>query len=355
MTKLMKTESIMLWNRKNHLLMHAMGANAGGQVGSVMAATIMADGFPVGHIIPTENLTVFMKLVQERTKNRIHFDYFPAGQMGKQTDMLEILKSGAVDVAAIGTAYVAGKLPLSGALELPGMYPNAAIGSEAFWRLTQGVLYAEEFSKHNVYPATAIAYAPYEVFNNKRPVRTVSDLKGLKLRTAGGTMDLVIKALGATPVSMVPQETYDAVSKGVLDGVAFPTEAIDSYKLQEVLKYMTKGAFINGWVCTYCFSKKAWNGLPEDIKKIVLECGLEASKAFGKAIDAKVDAYIKKYEAAGMKVAYLNEQEKKTFQDASNEVVKQWVQNQEKRNLPGKRILEESKKTVADLVGKSGK
>ena len=99
----------------------------------------------------------------------------------------------------------------------------------------------------------------------------------------------------------------------------------------------------------------AWNLLPEDIKKFVLDCGLESSKAFGNAIDTIVAEYIKKYEATGMKVAYLTEEEKATFRLASEDVEKQWVQNQEKRKLPGQRVLEESKKTVAGLMKKANK
>jgi TRAP-type C4-dicarboxylate transport system substrate-binding protein len=86
-----------------------------------------------------------MKEVEARTKGRVKFTHFTSGQLGKQNDMLEILKSGVADMAYIGPSYFSGKMPLSGVFELPQAYPSSAVGSEAYWQLSvKGVLAREE-------------------------------------------------------------------------------------------------------------------------------------------------------------------------------------------------------------------
>ncbi len=111
----------------------------------------VADGLPAGHIQVVEGLAPFMKEVEARSKGRVKFTHYTSGQLGKQNDMLELLKSGVADMAYIGPSYFAGKMPLSGVFELPQAYPSSAVGSEAYWQMSvNGILAKEEWGKHNV-------------------------------------------------------------------------------------------------------------------------------------------------------------------------------------------------------------
>ena len=109
----------------------------------------------------------------------------------------------------------------------------------------------------------------------------------MKLRTAGGTQDLTVRAFGAVSIFKTPQELYESAQRGVVDGALFPAEAIASYKLQEVFKYATRGANVTGFVMAYAVNGKTWRALPEDLKKIFLDVGLEQTRKFGKAADRK--------------------------------------------------------------------
>ncbi|HET6490596.1 MAG TPA: TRAP transporter substrate-binding protein DctP [Syntrophales bacterium] len=313
----------------------------------------VADGLPAGHVQVVEGLAPFMKEVEARTKGRVKFTHYTSGQLGKQNDMLELLKSGVADMAYIGPSYFAGKMPLSGVFELPQAYPSSAVGSEAYWQLSvKGILAKEEWGKHNVYPVLAMAYAPYEIFNSKKPGRVPADFKGMKLRTAGGTQDLTARAFGAVSIFKTPQELYESAQRGVVDGALFPVEAIASYKLQEVFKFATRGADVTGFVMAYAVNGKTWNSLPEDIKKIFLDVGLEQTRKFGKAADRLSNDYYAQYEKAGMKVATLTPAERVAWAQATAPVEKQWVDNLEKRGLPGKRVLAEYKKYMSSLKKK---
>jgi hypothetical protein len=79
---------------------------------------------------------------------------------------------------------------------------------------------------------------PFIIHTAKKPVNTLEDLKGLKIRTSG-PIEAVVRTLGATPVSMPVTETYDALQKGVVDGVLLPTEALLNYRIAEVTTYTT--------------------------------------------------------------------------------------------------------------------
>jgi TRAP-type C4-dicarboxylate transport system substrate-binding protein len=313
----------------------------------------VADGLPAGHVQVVEGLAPFMKEVEARTKGRVKFTHFTSGQLGKQNDMLEILKSGVADMAYIGPSYFAGKMPLSGVFELPQAYPSSAVGSEAYWQMSvNGILAREEWGKHNVYPVLAMAYAPYEIFNSKKLGRVPADFRGMKLRTAGGTQDLTARAFGAVSIFKTPQELYEAAQRGVVDGALFPVEAIASYKLQEVFKYATRGADVTGFVMAYAVNGKTWRSLPEDIKKIFLEVGLAQTRNFGRAADRKSTELYAQYQKAGMQVAVLTPQEQAAWAQATASVEKQWVDGLEKRGLPGRHVLEEYKKYMASLKKK---
>ena len=313
----------------------------------------VADGLPAGHIQVVEGLAPFMKEVEARSKGRVKFTHYTSGQLGKQNDMLELLKSGVADMAYIGPSYFSGKMPLSGVFELPQAYPSSAVGSEAYWQLSvKGILAKEEWGKHNVYPVLVLAYAPYEIFNNKKLGRLPADFKGMKLRTAGGTQDLTVRAFGAVSIFKTPQELYESAQRGVVDGALFPAEAIASYKLQEVFKYATRGANVTGFVMAYAVNGKTWRALPEDLKKIFLDVGLEQTRKFGKAADRKSEELYAQYQKAGMQVAVLTPQEQAAWAQATASVEQQWVDNLEKRRLPGKRVLDEYKKYMGSLKKK---
>ncbi|OPY86542.1 MAG: Sialic acid-binding periplasmic protein SiaP precursor [Smithella sp. PtaU1.Bin162] len=310
----------------------------------------VADGLPSGHIQVVEGLAPFMKELEAVSKGRVKFVHYTSGQLGKQNDMLELLKSGVADMAYIGPSYFSGKMPLSGVFELPHAYPSSAIGSEAYWQMSvNGILAKEEWGKHNVYPVLAMAYAPYEIFNSKKNGRLPADFKGMKLRTAGGTQDLAVRAFGAVSIFRTPQELYESAQRGVVDGAVFPVEAIASYKLDEVFKYATQGANVTGFVMAYAVNGKTWNALPDDIKKIFLKVGLDQTRKFGKTADLKSKELYAQYEKAGMQVAVLTPQEKTAWVQATASVQNQWVENLEKRKLPGKRVFEDYKKYMDSL------
>lgn len=313
----------------------------------------VADAFPSTHFFTVNGLKKFMQLAEQKSNGRLVFEHYPGGQLGKQVDMLELVKNGVADISFVGPSYVSGKLPLSNVFDLPGIYPNSRVGAEAFWHLTQGVLYKEEYSKHKVRPLYAMAYNPNDLFYNKKDgefIKNPSDLKGMRVRVPGVSAEMSIAAMGGAPVSIIPQEMYEAAHRGTVDGLVLAFEALDQYKIQEIVKYATKGVNVTGWIGSYCINERVWNSLPKDLQQVLLDSGLEATRILGDHVTKSGEEYQKKYEqSAGMRVYTLNKEEQAAFAAATSHVVENWVKTQEAKKLPATKILEETRKKISEV------
>ena len=344
------------------LLIVALVSGCGGKASTDNATTAtsskvyklkVADAFPSTHFFTVNGLKKFMQLAEQKSKGRLIFEHYPGGQLGKQVDMLELVKNGVADIAFVGPSYVSGKLPLSNVFDLPGIYPDARVGAEAFLLLAQDILYKEEYSKQKVWPLYAMAYNPNDLFYNKSNgefIKKPSDMKGMRFRVPGVSAEMSISAMGGSPVKITPQEMYEAAHRGTVDGLVLAFEALDQYKVQEIVKYATKGVNVTGWVGSYCINEQVWKSLPKDLQQILLESGLEATRALGDYVKKSGEDYQKKYEKeAGMKIYTLSNAEQALFAEATLNVVDNWVKTQEAKKLPAKNILEATRAKVAEV------
>jgi TRAP-type C4-dicarboxylate transport system substrate-binding protein len=109
-----------------------------------------------------------------------------------------------------------------------------------------------------------------------KPVKTLEDLKGLKIRAVGQESD-IIKALGGLPVPLQMPDVYDALRRVVIDGVTVDFSTLPHWKFAEVIKYVTAAWQLGrGYTFYWVMNKGKWNALPPDIQKIVTEVTDEA-------------------------------------------------------------------------------
>jgi TRAP-type C4-dicarboxylate transport system substrate-binding protein len=109
----------------------------------------------------------------------------------------------------------------------------------------------------------------------RKPVKTVEDVKGLKLRAMDRLRDIV-KALGATPIPIETPDLYDGMKRGLIEGALLPLETLKGFKTGELIKYVTASWRIG---CAYCFyvvmNKDKWLTLPADVQKVITEFSKE--------------------------------------------------------------------------------
>jgi TRAP-type C4-dicarboxylate transport system substrate-binding protein len=207
----------------------------------------------------------FIKDLEARTDGKVKVTYYPGGSLLNGPGMIKGIESGIADIGLSHIQYTPGRMPVSEACD-------QAVGFPSGWVATHVV---SDF--YNTFkPAEWDKVHPLVMFTNNpsvlvltKPVKTMDDLKGLTIR-APGPLGEVIKALGGSPAPTPIVETYDAMSKGVVQGAFVSMETLKVFRFAEVAKYVT-----NAWQVgpTYTFyivmNKRKYDKLPPDVKEVV--------------------------------------------------------------------------------------
>jgi TRAP-type C4-dicarboxylate transport system substrate-binding protein len=177
------------------------------------------------------------------------------------------------------------------------------------------------------------------ILHTKKPVYKLEDLKGMKVRVTG-LVTKIMNALGGTPVAMPMGETYDALSRGVVEGSMSPYEALQGFKWGEVVKFTTEC-----WGAAYSSAffvvmhKDKWNALPPDIQKIIEQINGEYIEKQGKAWDEIEDLGKDFTLKLGNKIIILSVDENRRWERAVRPLYDDYVNSMKSKNLPGEEAL----------------
>ncbi|MBE9375911.1 TRAP transporter substrate-binding protein DctP [Saccharopolyspora sp. HNM0983] len=303
----------------------------------------MADSFPAEHPLSEGGAEFLMQRASELSGGRIDFEYFPAEQMGHAEDMLDLTRSGVVDVAMIAPAYVPAQLPLSSVADLPGMSEDACSGGAAVRSLTEddGILLREDFAPKQIRPLAIGVIPGYEVMTGDRQVEHPDDVRGMQLRSAGGAIDRTVEALGAAPVSMPATDMYEAISRGTVDGTVLGPMSAHPYRLDEAADNSTSGAQLGSWTATYSIADKTWRELPAADRDALTRAGRETSQHLCEVVERENSAAQQEMQEGGMDFRELGTEEKNTWQRATAHVPQQWAADMARIGLPGQQVLDE--------------
>lgn len=309
----------------------------------------IADQFPLKHFASKTGTQAFMKRVEKMSEGQIKFKHYPAGQLAKAAGMLNAVKNGVADIAMTGVVYVSDKMPLSGAVMLPGLYNEVAKGTKAYGKLAQNELYEAEFLRHGVRPLWVSLAPTYQIqLVSKKSILSIDELKGLKLRTAGSTMELTAKALGATPVTIGPADFNLALKRGTVDGAIFQTPSWRAYSLQEVLNSSTTNAGLGTVPFAALINERVWEKLSPKNQQILLKAGQatgDGAAAIFDNITAKSNSGLAK---AGKNIYALSPKVLAEMQVKLATVENAWLEQMRSRNLPGDKILSAFKRYLKE-------
>ncbi len=231
---------------------------------------------------PAHALQPWVKKVEAATKGRVKIDIFPAQTLVKGPDIWNAVKTGVADMGWCFHGYWPDMTPLSDVITLPSLpVKSAEKGSEVLWKLYERFPSIQNEYK-DVHVFQLWASSPYFLITTKKQVKTMDDVRGLKIRVVGGPPTEQIKALGGIPTMIPMPDTYLSMDKGVIDGMGAPWEAIHGFRLYEIVKYYTI-APLSAVYFSMSMNKKKWESLPKDIQQAITSTsGLEAAKFWGK-------------------------------------------------------------------------
>ena len=183
----------------------------------------------------------------------------PAGQV-------KLVQDGVLDMAYVIPSYNPGRFNDIDVFDLPNMIDTAREGSIAAWNL-----YDKKVMRgFDDFVVIAMLVTPLSQIHTAKPLNKVDDLKGLKIRTGSANANLMVQALGATPVGMPITQAPENISRGVLDGISTNLAALFDFRVADVTPnhYMTN---LGGVVLSVLMNKKKFDSLPDKAKAAIMK------------------------------------------------------------------------------------
>jgi len=224
----------------------------------------------------------WLKQLEEATGGKVKIQAYHGETLAKATDLWNATKTGIADIGWISHGYYPNLTPLSDVISLPALpFTTAEKGSEVMWKLYEQFPEIQNEFK-DVKVLLFYTSEPYTLITRNKPVKSIEDLKGLKIRMVGGPPTEMIKALGGAPLFVSMADAYISLSKGVMDGMGTPWEAIQTFRFYEVVNHYTQVPFPAAYF-SIVMNKDTWNSLPADIQSAITSVsGLGGSKFWGR-------------------------------------------------------------------------
>ena len=322
-------------------------------VGSVSAQTTLTMSSWVGpsHPLTRDVLGGWAAAVEKATNGRVKMQMLPKAPMAA-AGTFDGVRDGLVDVSYVTASYTPARHPLPLLAELPGSGGSAEVNSVAYSRIHWKYLQqANEYK--GVKLLGVFTHGPGQMFSVKKPVTSVADLAGMKVRSGGGISEASAKALGASPLVKPAPESYELLSSGVADATFFPSESIKSFNLDKVVKHATY--FPGGFYSSsfgFFMNEDKWNKLSKQDQDAINSVSGEAlARLAGKAWDAADKVGIDALKAAGVAMVDANPAFVADVRKRTEPLISDWVKAANAKGIDGAKVFaefhEELKKVAA--------
>jgi TRAP-type C4-dicarboxylate transport system substrate-binding protein len=295
----------------------------------------VANWFPITHK-QSILLGEWCKELEKRAAGKVKVNYYPGGTLVPASQAYDAVTKGISDVGNHVLGYTPGRFPLTEVIDLPHGYPNNTVPTHlanAFYAKFR----PKEFDQVKI--LWFHSQAPGIVHTRSTPITKLEDLKGLKMRTYGSNAKLM-GLLGGVPVAMPMTDVYDALSRGVADGLMSCYEALEGFRIGEQVKYTTENF---GTAYSACFvvamNKDKWNSLPPDIQKLIDQMNqeyIEKYAAMWEDIERSGRNYMVK---RGEKFISLSKAEEARWVEKAQPLFEDYVKRMQAKGLPGGEAL----------------
>ena len=306
--------------------------------------------WPAAGATPVQTIQPWCNKIAAESNNKMKCQVFASMSAGgTPPQLVDRVKDGVDDLVMTLPGYTAGRFPSLEVFELPFMTNQAEAASKAVWE------FAQKYSLKE-FPGTKVLAAWVHdegyIHTAGKQVKTMADLKGMKIRSPHRSGLKMLNALGASPIAMSIVGVQDAVSKGTLDGAMVPWEAASDFRISDVAKFSTetpqsRPAMYTA-VLVFLMNQAKYDSLTPELKAVIdRNSGLQLSGAFGKRWDDSLVPAKKAMVAKGSQVYVLPAAEVDQWMKTVEPVTTEWIADMEKRNLPAKAMMSDAKALLA--------
>jgi len=288
---------------------------------------------PVGYEVKTVWVPMLEEL-KKRSKDRLGYTMFAGGALGKGPEHYDIVAKGLSDLGYFTATWTPGRFPLTDVLSLAAWVDGKDIATEIGNAMYRRIL-------HQEFPGVKMVELNGCIQSflwTKKPVRSLEDIKGKKIRSPGGHQTRYIKALGAEPLFMPLGDVYLAMETGTVDGIVTCPPLVISFKLHEVVKFgvvatfgcVSEGVIMNG---------ESWKKIPTDLKPVFDEVCTNPFHTTGGLNREVYKTMMKEITDKKVELYNLPDNEAERWYERFREVTRKWVADLEGKKLPAREVV----------------
>ena len=287
--------------------------------------------------------------IGKESGGKLKCQIYPAMQLGGTPPQLfDQARDGVVDVVWTIPTYQAGRFVKSEVFELPFLVKSAETGSPALWEYIQKNS-LDEFKGTKL--ILAHVHDGAQLHFTTKDVKTLEDLKGLKVRAPTRISTKVLTALGSVPVQMPVPQVPEAMAKGVVDGASLPWEIVPALKIDEIAKTHTETppgqATMSNTIFVVAMNQAKYDSLPPELKKVIdANSGIEASRWAGKIWDGTIAPARKLAIEHKATMNVLTPAEYERWKKSTEGVDKDWIGEANAKGANGAALLDDAKALI---------
>jgi TRAP-type C4-dicarboxylate transport system substrate-binding protein len=327
-------------------------------LGAVVAATSLTaakaeevvlrvgNWLPMHHLIVSGIIKPWADAIEAETDGTLRFEIMTS-PLGPPPAQFDLLLDQAFDVGFGVSGHNPGRFTLTQVMDLPFMSPDPWAGSAASWAAYER--WGSEYGEHDgAHVIGLFTHSNPNINMANGRVETIADLEGKTIRVGGNVTGRIMSQLGATPVQLPPTEAQTAMSRGVADGITFPSESIDFFGITPVITSITQipgGLYTDTfWVA---FNEDSWNDLSDEHKAAVEKhSGMAIALLAGWAWTNGDTLGEEKLNEQGVEFITLPEEEVEIARERLAELEQEWLEEANSRGFDGEAIIEYARSMV---------
>lgn len=282
--------------------------------------------FPALHPIQVRTLEVWAAEVRQVTQGTVTIEFFAGGALGPAPQTYENAVSGATDIGWALQGYTPGRFPVTDVIEMPFIFSSALQATNVLWTLYEEFeAFQDEYS--DVKLLGMWVHDVGDLWLAGGSVEDITDLEGLTIRAPSPVQNAVIAALGGNPVGLPAPELYDALERGVIDGLFIPNSGLISFNLVDVI---VGGVQCNCYVAAQFLAMNLdrWNSLSEAQRSAIDRVsGRLLSQKAASVYDAVSESAAEQLAEAGVVKIPLKQPELDRWRQAAHGVINDWITN----------------------------